>query len=262
MTRLKIWLILISLILIFLDKHSFISKIRDYSAIYTQKQISLLVYRIKNYPKLVLLQKSEQRQLEEENIKLKKQIEQYDVLLKQQVNQTKDTKDIQALKLQSNLYENFHIYIAKAVIDVNYLVNNRLLIDRGIESGVQVGNAVVNKEGVIGQITITNPNNAQVTLITNPDYKIYLQNNPNKSKMLAQGIGNSNLLVKYINKSEKIKPGDILYTTGLDDIYPANLPVARITKVLYDNNGFNSAICEPVVDFNKLQYILVLKNAN
>ena len=80
--------------------------------------------------------------------------------------------------------------------------------------------------------------------------------------MLAQGTGNNNLIVKYISKSTNIKAGDVLVTTGLDDIYPANIPVAKVIRVFYENNGFNSAICQPVVDYNNLQYIVVLKNAN
>ncbi len=127
---------------------------------------------------------------------------------------------------------------------------------------INVGNTIVNRDGIVGQINIVNEHNAQIILLTNPDYKIYLQTSVSKSKMLAQGIGGNHLMVRYINKNEKVSAGDILTTTGLDDLYPANIPVARIVKVLSDNNGFNSAICEPVVNFNKLQYILVLKNAN
>jgi len=136
------------------------------------------------------------------------------------------------------------------------------LIDKGSDDGIDVGQAVVNKLGVIGQIGVVNLKNSQTILITNQDYKIYLQNSITKSKMLAQGIGSNKLLVKYIDKNEKIAIGDILVTTGLDDVYPANLPVAKVIKVFYENTGFNSALCVPVVDFNKLQYVLVLKNAS
>jgi rod shape-determining protein MreC len=262
MTRFKLWLILFSIALIVLDKFSFISRVRDYSAIYIQNQVSLLIYRLKSYPKLVLLQKSEQQQLQKENIQLKKQVEQYAILLKQQNNQGIDAKELEALKAQPGLYDNFHVTVARAIIDVNYLVNNKLLIDKGSNTNITDGNAVVNKDGVVGQIGITNSENSQIILVTNPDYKIYLQSSISKTKMLAQGIGNNNLLVKYISKNEKITSGDILVTTGLDDIYPANIPVARVIKVFYENNGFNSALCEPVINFNKLQYVLVLKNAN
>jgi rod shape-determining protein MreC len=262
MIRIKIWLILISISLILLDKFSFISKFRDGSAVYIQKQLSLLKYRVTNYPHFVMLEKTARQDLEKENRELKRQVEQYDILVKQQTNSGQKVIALNELNASKNLYADFKSITARAIIDVNYLINNKLLIDKGRDSLVNIGFAVVNKDGVIGQINSTNPNNAQVRLITNPDYKIYLQNNTSKSKMLAQGIGNNNLLVKYIDKKEKIAIGDILVTTGLDDIYPANIPVAKVMKVFYENNGFNSAICIPVVDFNKLQYVLVLHHAN
>jgi hypothetical protein len=64
MIRIKIWLLIVSIVLIFLDKFSFISKFRDSAAINIQKQSALLQFRIVNYPQLVLLQHSEQKQLE------------------------------------------------------------------------------------------------------------------------------------------------------------------------------------------------------
>lgn len=262
MIRIKIWLILISIILIFLDKFSFISKFKDSVAINIQKQMVLLRFRLSSYPKLVLLQHTTQKQLEVENRQLKKQVEQYSVQLQQQTNQGYALTEFKDLKAAHVQYDNFKIDVAQAIIDVNYLVGNKLLITKGWADGIGVGQAVVNKSGVIGQIGLANQKNSQVILITNQDYKIYLQNSLTKSKMLAQGIGDNRLSVKYINKNEKIAVGDILVTTGLDDIYPANLPVAKIIKVFYENTGFNSALCEPVVDFNKLQYVLVLKNAN
>jgi rod shape-determining protein MreC len=77
--------------------------------------------------------------------------------------------------------------------------------------------------------------------------------------MLAQGSANGNIIVRYLDKNDKIQAGDILETTGLDDVYPARIPVAKVVKVFYENNGFNSALCVPVVDFHQLQYVLVLK---
>lgn len=263
MTRLKIWLLIIGAILILLDKFSFIRNIRDYSSVYMQKQIQLIIYRIENYPRLIFLQKIEQQNLQKENILLKKQLEEYAILLKQKKNQGNDNKILESLrKIQLDLYNDFKICVARAIVDVNYLINNKLLIDQGSTNGIEIGNAVVNKEGVIGQINTVNQSNAQLILMTNTDFKIYLQHNETKSKMLAHGIGNNNLLVEYINKKDQIKPGDILVTTGLDDVYPANLPAVRVVRIFDENNGFNSAICEPVVDFNQLRYVLVLKNAN
>ena len=54
MQRFKIWLILLSVGLILLDKYSFISHYRDSAIVVLQKQTSLFFYRVKNYPQLVL----------------------------------------------------------------------------------------------------------------------------------------------------------------------------------------------------------------
>ncbi len=261
MRKFKVWLILFSIGLILLDKYSFISNMRDSAVIFLQKQSSAILYKIENYPRLVFLQASQQKALAIQNSQLKKQVEEYSLLLKQSKNQAQDIKAINDLN-PNGVYEDFRPSVAKAILDVNFFVNNLLLIDKGLDDGIKVGLAVVNREGVIGQVSNTNARNSQVMLITNPEFKIYVQHSVTKSKMLAQGGGNNTLLVRYIAKTDKIQVGDILETTGLDDVYPANIPVAKVVKVFYENNGFNSALCAPVVDFHQLQYILVLKNDN
>ena len=261
MVRIRIWLLIAAIGLILLDKFSFISKFRDQVAVNVHKNMLMIKYKINSYPNLVFLQKNTQKELEIENLKLRQQVEKDAILITEQKNKGANDQEMKSLEPDTNVYGNFKTIMARGVIDVNYLINNKLLIDKGSNDGVVLGSTIVNKEGVIGQIGIVNQNNSQIILVTNPDYKIYLQNKITKSKMLAQGIGNNNMIVKYINKSDKISVGDILVTTGLDDLYPEDIPVAKVTKIFYENNGFNSALCEPVVDFNKLQYLLVLKNA-
>lgn len=262
MLRFKIWLIGLSILLIVLDKYSFIGRVRDYTSIFLLKQTSSIQYRIVNYPRLVFLQRAEQNKLQSENQQLKKELEQYAIHDKQQANRGLEESAIDELNSHRKLYDHYTVIIAKAMIDVNYLINNKLLIDKGSNNGITIGDTVVNKDGVIGQVVLVNENNSQIQLITNPDNKIYLQSQISKAKMLAEGIGEGQISVKFINKEEKIQVGDILTTTGLDNLYPGNIPVAKIIKIFYENNGFNSALCVPVTDFNKLQYVSVLKNAN
>lgn len=261
MTKLKIWLILFGIGLIIMDKFSFVNSVRDSVIIFLQKQSALLIYRIENYPRLIMLQTNQQHELARQNIYLKKQVEEYSLLLKQSKNRVQDIRAINELS-PAKTYDNYTANVVRAILDVNFFVNNQLLIDQGSDKNIKPGLAVVNRDGIIGQISTVNLHNSQVKLITNPDFKIYVEESATKSKMLAQGAGNNTIIVHFIDKNDKIKVGDILETTGLDDVYPANIPVARIVKVFYENNGFNSAFCIPIVDFHKLQYILVLKNAN
>lgn len=256
MIRVKFWLILFSIILIMLNKYSFLGKARDSFSIFLQENIASIQNKVISYPKLIALNSNKQKNLELENSKLKKQLEQYALIAKEENNKNISQENLSNLYSEDN--SSFKAIIARATIDINYLVNNRLLINKGSNDKIAIGNTVINKDGVIGQVSSVNGNNAQIMLITNNDFKIYLEDEKYKNKMLANGIGNNNLLVKYIDKSAKIQVGDILSTTGLDDLYPANLPVAKVIKVFNEENGFNSALCVPVVNFNQLQYVMVL----
>ena len=262
MLKIKFWLLCFSIFLIILDKFSFISNIRDSGVIYIQKHAENISNDLLNYKALVFLNINRQEELQKENINLKKQVESFSLLLKEQNNLNINTQELLNINKQIKIYNGFNANIARAIIDLNYLINNKLLIDIGLNKQLKTGLAVINKDGLVGQISIVNRNNAQVILTTNPEFKIYVQTQTSKVKMLATGIGNNRIMVKYIKKSDQLHEGDILVTTGLDDIYPANIPVAKIIKIFYENNGFNSALCEPIVNFNILKYILVMKNAN
>lgn len=254
----KLWLIVFGIGLIALDKFSFISTVRDTVVVFVERHVSLLFYRVKNYPQLLILNTTQQQQLAKQNAELKKQVEQYSVLLQQTKNQAQDLKNVQGLNADG-VYNDFEQIVAKAVLDVNFFMNNQLLLDIGKNKNITLGDAVVNKDGVIGQVANVNQLNSQVMLVTNPDFKIYVQSAKSKAKMLAQGGGHNTIVVNYIDKNDDIKPGDILETTGLDDVYPDNIPVAKVVKVFYENNGFNSALCSPIVNFDQLQYVLVLQ---
>ena len=255
----RIWLILLGISLIFLDKYTFISAIRDNVTAYVENHVSLVLYRVKSYTPLLILNVNQQQDLARQNTVLKKQVEEYSVLLQQSKNNIQDTENIQDINA-SVLHDNYTQIIAKSILDVNYFVNDRLLIEFNKSNNIKVGNAVVNKDGVVGQVAAINNKTAQVSLITNPDTKIYLQNKTNKTKVLAQGSGNNKVIVKYIDKKDGLQVGDILETTGLDDTYPANIPVVQVQKIFTENSGFDSAICTPIVDFSQLQYVSVLIN--
>lgn len=257
MLRIKFWLIILSVTLIMLNKFSFVGKFRDTISIFIEEKTFFIQNKVINYPKLLMLDTKKQNKLEIENSKLKKQIEEYALLAKEEHNNKIAEENLATLDISS--HSEFISTIARATIDINYLVNNKLLINKGSNASISLGDTVINKEGVIGQISSVNSQNAQVMLITNNDFKIYLEDQKFKSKMLATGISNNKLVVKYIDKSSKIAVGDTLVTTGLDDLYPANTPVARVIKVFSEENGFNSALCTPVVNFNQLQYIVVLR---
>ena len=132
----KLWLILLGIGLIALDKFSFISTVRDTVVVFVERHVSLLFYRVKSYPQLLILNTTQQQELARQNVELKKQVEQYSVLLQQTKNQAQDLKNVQGLNADG-MYNDFEQIVAKAVLDVNFFMNNQLLLDVGKNKNIK-----------------------------------------------------------------------------------------------------------------------------
>lgn len=108
----------------------------------------------------------------------------------------------------------------------------RAAIDRGLQDGVRAGLAVVDANGLIGQITRVFPWQSEVTLITDKDQAIPIQVQRSGLRGVLFGIGYDAVLeLRYMPVSADVQNGDILATSGIDGTYPAGLPVAKVTNV-------------------------------
>lgn len=258
MLRIKYLLIFFGILLIIIDRFSFINSLRDSVNIFLQKELSLFVYRIQYYSQAIFLQYSEKNILQRQIIELQQKLEQCEINNLQNMRNATDAKE--ALEIRHIIKQKaLQVVLSRVIVDKNYLINGKILINKGKNDKISIGNAVINKDGLVGRIIQVNDSSAQVQLITSADYKIYLQNTSNKTKLLAQGEGgNSNMMkIDYIAKSDHIQVGDILTTTGLDDVYPADIPVAKISSIL-SYNSINSALCKPLIDFNQLNIVSVI----
>lgn len=109
------------------------------------------------------------------------------------------------------------------------------IIDLGSLNGVKLNMPVVSDGGLIGRVTAVGPVSAQLDLITR-----------DKSGVggVVGEIGSSNILgvvagtskrdlveMKYVAGSAEVHPGQTVYTTGQDGIYPPGLKIGEIVEV-------------------------------
>ena len=54
--------------------------------------------------------------------------------------------------------------------------------------------------------------------------------------------------------------GEIAYTSGISDIYPANIPVAKVISVNKSNNSpFQDVVVEIISNLNNLNYVFIIQ---
>jgi rod shape-determining protein MreC len=140
--------------------------------------------------------------------------------------------------------------------------SRKFYIDRGATQGLVAGAPVVTEAGVIGQVTRVYPLSSEVTLLTDKDAAIPLLNTRTQQRAAAfGGIAKGTAMeLRFIASNADIQVGDLLHTSGVDGIYPAGLPVARVTEVeRLAEGGFARVTLKPVAAVDSVRHVLVLE---
>ena len=109
------------------------------------------------------------------------------------------------------------------------------IINRGSLDGVKLNMPVVTDGGLIGRVTAVSPLTAQFDLITRDKSGVgSVVGEIGSSSVLGvvAGTSKSDLVeMKYVSGSADVQPGQVVYTTGQDGIYPPGLKIGEIVEV-------------------------------
>jgi rod shape-determining protein MreC len=140
----------------------------------------------------------------------------------------------------------------------------RVIIDKGLQAEVKAGQPVIDELGVIGQVTRVYPWLSEVTLITDKEQVVPVQNLRNGLRAVIAGGGtDGELELKFIPLNADFQTGDQLVTSGIDGVYPPGLPVARVSNV--ERNAaylFARIVCKPVAGVTSHAQVLVVNWEN
>lgn len=138
----------------------------------------------------------------------------------------------------------------------------RIIIDLGSQQGVERGSPVIDDTGVLGQVTRVFPLSAEVTLVTDKDAAIPVLNTRTQARGAAYGdpSNSGRMELRFMAASADVQPGDLLSTSGVDGVYPAGLPVARVLTVdRRSDSAFAKILLEPLGRTGSARHVLVLR---
>ncbi|OGS91448.1 MAG: rod shape-determining protein MreC [Gallionellales bacterium GWA2_60_18] len=200
-----------------------------------------------------------QRSLTEENLTLRQQHERDAVQLAQWHAVQQENRHLHSLMaLQQR--GGFNARFAEIVYAEHDVFKRRVLIDKGADAGVEVGQVVMDDIGIVGQITRVYPWLAEVTLITEKDHAVPVQVLRNGLRTIVFGAGDtSQLSLRYMPVSSDIQSGDELVTSGIDGLYPPGIPVARVEKIERDPAyPFARVTCLPLAGVDRQRHLMIL----
>ncbi len=137
--------------------------------------------------------------------------------------------------------------------------NNSMIIDKGANEGVKVGQPVVNALGVVGKVSEVSPTTAKVILITDPQFSLAALVKRTRESGLISGTLDGNCRMSYIDQDARIRGGDQVITSKLSSSFPESLMVGIIVEVVHNPRTLTiEAIVEPAVALSQLEEVLVI----
>jgi len=132
-----------------------------------------------------------------------------------------------------------------------------VLIDRGAQSGVRRGMAVVTPDGIVGTVIAVFPFDSQVRSVTDPGFAAGVESQKNHVHGVLKGLGTSSARVDFVPTGQKVEEGEMFFTSGEDRIFPKGLPVGRVTSVREGTN-FQDITVEPSGTESAPEEVLVI----
>jgi rod shape-determining protein MreC len=135
-----------------------------------------------------------------------------------------------------------------------------IIIDRGSEDGIEEKDPVISFDGLVGVVSEVYRNTARVDVILNIKNNASVMNKRTRAVGIIRGSGEGQLKVDYYDRLDAVEPDDELITSGLGGVYPKGIAVGLVDRIEAKDTGlFQDLYVRPVVDFYKLENVLVLK---
>ncbi|MEX2125629.1 MAG: rod shape-determining protein MreC [Woeseia sp.] len=138
-----------------------------------------------------------------------------------------------------------------------------LVINKGSRDGVYNGQAMIDADGVVGQVIEAGLLSSNGVLISDPDHALPVQVNRNGLRTIAVGTGEFDRLdLPFLPNNADIEDGDLLVTSGLGGAFPAGYPVALVDSVLRIPQGpFAQVTAKPAAQLNQVREIMLIWSA-
>ena len=152
---------------------------------------------------------------------------------------------------------------ARIIYEVADPYSRKVMVNRGLQHQVQVGSAVMDGYGVVGQVTRVYLTTSEITLLTDRNQAIGVLNTRTGQRSLAYGLADLSrqaLELRFESINTDAEVGDILTTSGIDGVYPPGLPVGRIGLVqTTGTGGFAKIEVEPMGRVNHSMHVLIIE---
>ena len=140
--------------------------------------------------------------------------------------------------------------------------SRRIVLNKGAQDGVSPGQAMIDSNGVMGQIMHVGPFTSIALLISDPSHALPVQNHRNGLRAVALGTGPLNLLkLSYVPNNADVRVDDRIVTSGLGSRFLSGYPVGKIVEIRRDpGQSFAEVYVQPSAMLERTREVLLVRS--
>ncbi len=202
---------------------------------------------------------STRRMLLERNAELERRLLELSNASQQFLNLQQENAQLREL-LGSQARLQDEVLIAELVGVVPTVNTHQIIIDKGFNDGVVIGQAVIDSSGLFGQIVEVDRYSSRVLLIADASHAVPVQINRNGVRSIAAGTGQLDRLeLENVPTSADIVQGDLVETSGLGGRFPQGYPVGYVESVVVEPTAdYAQVSVRPAALLDRSRHVLVV----
>ncbi|MBQ2861120.1 MAG: rod shape-determining protein MreC [Peptococcaceae bacterium] len=209
---------------------------------------------------------ADKKALEAENKKLREQVDAlHHQVARLEETQLENIRLKELLDYKEGMDKAYQLQLAETIAKKNNNLQYMITINKGSEDGVTAGMTVMNHYGLIGRVSSVLSGSAEVLLLPDHESAVGARVKSTREALgVVEGDGTStgNLQMIHLQHDADIFVGDEVITSGLDGVFPADIPIGEVTAIQYDANGLTkTAFITPYVNFFQLEEVFVMTNS-
>jgi rod shape-determining protein MreC len=142
---------------------------------------------------------------------------------------------------------------ARVIGDSGGVFVRSVLINGGTVDGIQKGDAVVNGDGLIGRVAESGRRSGRVLLVSDLNSRIPVVGEKSRVRAILAGDNSPSPKLAFLPPNAQLELGDRIVTSGHGGVFPAGLPVGRISSI-----GEGGIRVQPFADFYRLEYVRII----
>jgi rod shape-determining protein MreC len=202
---------------------------------------------------------SSQTNLVKENIQLKYQQSVLEAKLQHVLILQSENAQLRALL--KHIHDDKTQALAAQILEVHANSWRQLMvIDKGSQDHLRVGQAVLDAKGVMGQIIDVGLHHSVVMLISDTQSSIPVRVHRTGEWGMVGGLNRPDeLVLMNLPQTSLVQPGDVVVTSGLGGHYPQGYPVGMVKKIdRLPGEAFIQVVIRPLARLNQNDLVLVV----